>query len=129
MNARQMINRYLDRWLQLTQLESQAIERSDWPELTDLQTAKAALQRPLRASLDQWKARNPGADDAEGGEPFFRKIVDRLLALETQNGDLLAARKQAALERKRMVDQAARNLRMVRESYAGNLENGWQVYS
>lgn len=129
MNAGDLISRYLDRWRQLTQLESQAIQRADWPELADLQTAKAALQRPLRAALDQWNARNRIAGAVEESEPFFRKTADRLMEMETQNVELLAARKQAVLERKRAIEQAARNLRLVRDSYAGKPANAWQVYS
>ena len=128
-NTRDLINRFLDRWLHLTQLESQSILRGDWAELADLQTAKAALRRPLRAALEQWNASNAISEPSEQNEPFFRKTVDKLLALETRNTDLLTARKQAVLERKRIVDLASRNLRMVRDSYAGNLSKGWQAYS
>ena len=129
MNPRDLISRYLDRWLHLTQLESKAIERADWSELSDIQTAKAALQRPLRTSLEEWNARSSSAESNGASEPFFRKMVDHLLTLENKNADLLAARKQAALERKHLAEQAARNLRLVRDSYAGITSNGWQAYS
>ena len=129
MNPRDLINRYLDRWLHLTQLESQAIERGDWSELADIQTAKSALQRPLSAALEEWKTRNSSNDSDSAAEPFFRKTIDDLLALETKNAALLEERRRAALERKRLAEHAARNLRLVRDSYAGIASNGWQAYS
>jgi hypothetical protein len=129
MNARDQIAHFLDQWLQLTQGESRAIQMADWTELKGLQAAKAALQRPLRATLDRWKNGNRIAGRPEESEAFFRAAIEHLLALETGNAELLTARKQNALERKRRIEQAARNLRRIRDSYGRKPATAWQVYS
>jgi hypothetical protein len=129
MNARDRIAHLLDRWLQLNELESQAIQNGDWTELTRIQTTKAALQRPLHATLDVWNNANGIAGRPDESQPFYRAAVDHLLALETRNIELLTARKQNFLERKLRMEQAARNLRMVRDSYARKPAAAWQALS
>jgi hypothetical protein len=129
MNARDVIAQFLDQWLQLTQRESQAIQQADWAELTKLQAAKAALQPPLRATLADWNNANRIEGRPDESEMFFRAAVDNLLALETRNIELLTARRQNALERKCLIEQAGRNLRLVRQSYARKPAMAWQVYS
>jgi GTP1/Obg family GTP-binding protein len=126
-DARNQIISCLDRWRQLTRLEGQAIHRNEWAEVRKIQAIKSNFQRPLQTLLDQWK--NSEAGRMENIEPFYLKTVEELLALENQNLESISARKQAAAERKKLSEQAARNLRMIRDSYAGKLDNGWQVYS
>ncbi len=129
MTAREAIAQLLDQWLHLTQRESHAIQAGDWKGLTTIQEAKAALQRPLGTTLAHWTGGNGVAGNPDDNEPFFRPMIDRLLTLETRNLESLAARKQGALERKLLIEQSARNLRMVRDSYAREPRMAWQVYS
>ena len=129
MNARARLAELLDKWLQLTHREFQAIEGGVWKELAGVQALKNALQDPLRDALDDWKNENRTAGAATEDEAIFRSTVDRLLTLETRSAELLAARRQKALERKSLIEQAGRNLRMVRDSYARNPDTEWQVYS
>src|SRR5580658_43116 len=97
-DPRQCIAAILKDWLERTHAESQAIQRGDWPALRTIQAAKAELRRPLGQAVEQWRAQN----HAEAAANPFRSEVSQLLALETQNGNMLAARKHRAHEKKRL---------------------------
>ena len=113
MDQRQHIAAVLKQWLEMTHAESQAIQSGDWAALRKIQTAKAALRPPLGEAVEQWRAANP----AEAAANPFRAEVTELLALETQNSNLLAARKHRAHAKKRLLEQALFNLRRVRSTY------------
>jgi flagellar biosynthesis/type III secretory pathway chaperone len=113
MDPRQRIAAILKQWLEMTHAESQAIQSGDWPALRRVQAAKAELRLPLGQAVEQWRAENP----AQAAAQPFRDEVTQLLALETQNGSLLAARKHRAHEKKRLLEQALFNLRRVRSTY------------
>jgi len=113
MDSRQRIAAILKQWLEMTHAEGQAIRSSDWPALRTIQKTKAALKPPLSQAVEQWRAENP----AEAAANPFRSEVAQLLALETQNGNILAARKHRMHEKKRLLEQALFNLRRVRSSY------------
>ncbi len=114
MDSRQHITALLKEWLRLTYAEGQSIHAGDWPLLQKIQAAKSDLRLPLGQAVELWRGQNPpqAADDP------FRAEVTRLLALETQNGNVLAARQQKALQKKKLLEQALFNLRRVRGSYA-----------
>jgi hypothetical protein len=114
MDPRQRIASLLKEWLRLTLAESQAIQAGDWPLLRSIQAAKSELKLPLGQTVEQWRAQDP----AQAAANPFRVEVTRLLALETQNGNVLAARQQKAREKKKLLEQALFNLRRVRGSYA-----------
>jgi len=88
MDPRQHIAAILKQWLEMTHAEAQAIQSGDWAALRRIQAAKAALRPPLGQAVEQWRAANP----AEAATDPFRAKVTELLALETQNGHLLASR-------------------------------------
>jgi exonuclease VII large subunit len=75
--------------------------------------AKAKLRPSLGEAIEQWRATDP----TEAAAHPFRDEVTKLLALETQNGNLLAARKHRAHAKKRLLEQALFNLRRVRSTY------------
>jgi len=114
MDPRQRIAAILKEWLQKTQAEAEAIQASDWAALRKIQSAKAELRPPLGQAVEEWRVRHP----AEATANPFRSEVSQLLALETQNGNILAARKHRAQEKKRLLEQALFNLRRVRSTYA-----------
>jgi hypothetical protein len=113
MDPRQRIAALLKDWLRMTHSEAQAIQAADWPLLRKIQSAKSDLRLPLGQALEQWRAQNP----AQAAADPFRAEVTRLLALETQNGNVLAARQQKALQKKKLLELALFNLRRVRGSY------------
>ncbi|HEX4121930.1 MAG TPA: hypothetical protein VH619_15015 [Verrucomicrobiae bacterium] len=114
MDPRQHIAAILKRWLEMTHAENQAIQAAAWPALRQTQEDKAKLRATLAQAMEKWNTANPG--DAKT-QPF-RNEVAQLLALETRNSDLLAARKRQAAEKKVLLEQALYNLRRVRSSYA-----------
>jgi hypothetical protein len=113
MDPRQRIASLLKEWLRMTHAESQAIQAGDWPLLRKIQAAKSELKLPLGQAVEQWRAQDP----AQAAADPFRAEVTRLLALETQNGNVLAARQQKTREKKKLLEQALFNLRRVRGSY------------
>ena len=113
MDPRQQIAAILKQWLEKTHAETQAIQAGDWAALRGIQSAKAELRLPLGQAVEEWRARHP----AEAAANPFRSEVSQLLALETQNGNVLTARKHRAQEKKRLLEQALFNLRRVRSSY------------
>jgi hypothetical protein len=114
MEPRQRVAAMLKEWLERTQAETQAIRSGDLAALRTIQAAKAELRLPLGQAVEQWRAQNP----AEAAANPFLSEVSRLLALATQNGNMLAARQHRARDKKRMLEQALFNLRRVRSSYA-----------
>jgi hypothetical protein len=113
MDHRQRIATILKQWLEMTHAESQAIRAGDWPALKIVQADKAKLRAPLGEAVEQWRAQSP----AQAAADPYRAEVNQLLALETQNGNLLAARKHRAHQKKRLLEQALFNLRRVRSTY------------
>jgi len=113
MDPRHRIAAILKQWLEMTHAESQAIQLGDWAALREIQAGKAELRPPLGQAVEQWRVTNP---DKAAATPF-RAEVSELLALEAQNGNLLAMRKHRAHEKKRLLEQALFNLRRVRSSY------------
>ena len=114
MDPRQSIAAILKEWLQKTQAEAQAIHASDWNALRKVQSAKAELRPSLGQAVEEWRTHHP----AEAAANPFHTEVSQLLALETQNGNILAARKHRAQEKKRLLEQALFNLKRVRSTYA-----------
>jgi outer membrane PBP1 activator LpoA protein len=113
MDHRRHIAAILKQWLEMTHAESQAIHSGDWPSLRKIQADKAKLRPPLGQAIEQWRTASP----AEAASNPFRDEVTKLLALETQNSNLLAARKHRAHAKKRLLEQALFNLRRVRSTY------------
>jgi hypothetical protein len=125
MDPRQRIAAILKQWLERTHAEAQAIQAGDWPALRKIQAAKAELRLPLGQAVEQWRAAQP---DEAAANPF-RNEVSQLLALETQNGNILAGRKHRAQEKKRLLEQALFNLRRIRSTYTKPARVGLNSYS
>jgi hypothetical protein len=113
MDPRQRIAAILKEWLNKTHAEAQAIQVGDWAGLRVIQATKVELRLPLGQAVEAWRASDP----AEAAANPFRAEVSHLLALETQNGNVLAARRHRAQEKKKLLEQALFNLRRVRSAY------------
>jgi outer membrane PBP1 activator LpoA protein len=113
MKARQRITSLLNEWLALTHRESHAIQMGRWTELGRVQKAKAELQGPLADAIEQWRAENPG----EAAANPFRDDMDRLMALEAHNGELLAVRKREVREKILLLEQSLDSLRRLHSEY------------
>lgn len=125
MEPRRRIASMLKQWLDSVRAESHAVQAGDLPALRKIQAARAELRAPLAEAVEQWRAENP----AEAAANPFRSEVDRLLALETQNSNLIAALKHQAQEKKLLLEQALFNLRRVRNTYAKPAETVLASYS
>lgn len=113
MKARSQITQLLNQWLELTHREGHAIQMGRWSELARIQKAKGALQEPLNEAIEQWKAEAP----AEAACYPFRQEIRRLLALESDNSELLALRKREVREKILLIEQALDDLRRFQTAY------------
>jgi hypothetical protein len=129
MSARDDMARLLQQWLQLTRAESEAIQAAAWPKLQELHSHKASLRQPLDQALAKWKTQESSAFPAAVSDHPFRAEVSRLIALESHNAQLLAARRQKAREQQLLLERAAHNLRKVRRSYAPPPAVVWNSWS
>lgn len=126
MSARDDIADLLEKWLQLTHAETRAIQAREWISLTQIQTAKVRLQQPVTDALGQW-----ARETAQGNTTNhpFRAEVNRLISLESRNGELLATPLRRAQTERICQDNAVRNLRRLQKSYGSKPDNGWESYS
>jgi hypothetical protein len=129
MSARQEIADLLEQWLQLTQAEAGAIQSETWPSLQEIQAAKMCLQKRLTQAREKWEAENPGRVLAAAGKHPFYAEMGRLVSLETRNGELLAAKLRRVHAERESLNEAARNLRNVHQSYVLKQEGVWNCYS
>lgn len=121
------MERLLEEWLQLTLAECEAIQSAAWSRLKEAQAAKFKLRWPISETLAQWQRQ--GATGSGPAAHPFRVEVDKLLALEARNGELLAAQIIKTRGERVSRDQALHNLRKVRGSYARKPEAVWASYS
>jgi hypothetical protein len=125
MKPRQEIAAILKQWLEKTHAEGRAIHAGDLAAVREIQNFKAELRFPLSEAIARWRSENPEEADAQP----FRAEVNQLLDLETRHGQLLAARKRNAHEKKALLEQALFNLRRVRSSYAQSADLLFTRYS
>jgi outer membrane PBP1 activator LpoA protein len=118
MNSRQRITTLLKEWLELTQLECHALQVDRWSDVSRIQKSKAALQEPLTAAIEQWKAESP----VEAGSNPCHYEINRLLDLESRNSELLAVRKREVREKMHLLEQALYDLRNTRSRFAQTSE-------
>jgi hypothetical protein len=130
MNTIAQLRFWLNEWHRLTGLESEAILSDNWQEVAAQQSRKAQLQTELgRAVALACTTRFPQAPTSWAMEGKLDSAVSELMALERQNGDLLAAKRkcrQAELERLAMT---LRDLQGVRRAYGSSRGPHWQSYS
>jgi hypothetical protein len=129
MSARQEMADLLEQWLQMTRAEAGAIRSAKWASLRNIQAAKAGLQQRLTQAKEQWEAENPGKVLGGAGENAFGAEIGRLLSLETRNAELLTAKLRRAHAQRESLNEAARNLRNVHETYALRPKGAWNCYS
>jgi hypothetical protein len=129
MTAEQEMAGLLERWLKLTQAEAGAIHYATWPALREIQAAKASLQKLLNDAKERWTRENPGRASAPRDEHPFFHVICRLLSMEARNEELLAARLRKTQTEKQSLDESARNLRNVRQTYASKPSGIWNCYS
>lgn len=130
MSAKKNLVEAYGSWEKLTHAEGAAIEQEDWSKVSECQQTKQGLQRKIIHLTEAAQTECiEGGQDQKALEREMRRIINTLIALESQNAELLAGRKQAAEARRLELDQASHNLRRVQKSYAPPSGAIWNSYS
>ena len=130
MNARDHLFSLYEQWRRLSLAEGDAIQRSDWAEVTRCQNAKHALQERIVTATDALKREQEGLHcAAQETEAAVRTVVSRLMELEGQNSRQLSAQRARAEAEQAGTQQAEQNLRQISRAYRAPRESGWQNYS
>ncbi|HTH46166.1 MAG TPA: hypothetical protein VMB21_01515 [Candidatus Limnocylindria bacterium] len=108
----------LAQWRELTEREGEAIRAAQWPEVTRQQRLKEALQPAISR-----------VDPEVRSLPRFRTAVTELMALERRNAEFLGERLGHLRRLRDESEQASRNLRRMRQSYAPASASNWHSYS
>ena len=130
MSARQNLLNAYESWEQLTQREGSAISRSDWPGVTECQKTKQELQRNIIQLTDAARAESIEAGiELKRFDNDLRQVVNRLIALENSNSQLLSERRQPAELKRAELENTTRTLRRMQKSYTQPATAHWQSYS
>ena len=130
MTARDTLLRLYEEWRLQTECEGEAIRAKDWTKVSACQQAKHELE-PL---ILDWTGAARREQHQRGHEPTaleqeLRGLLQELMQAEQRNQKWLAQH-QAALQTRRVeLQQTARNLRRVRQSYAPRGHSVWHSYS
>lgn len=130
MSAKKNLVQAYNSWEQITHTEGAAIEREDWPKVSECQQSKQGLQKQIIHLTEAAQTECiEGGHDTKLFERDMRRIINTLISLESRNAELLAGRKQAADARKLELEQSSQNLRRVQKSYSAPANALWNSYS
>jgi hypothetical protein len=130
MNPAAELMSLLAEWRHLSECETTAIGNDDWTRLPDLQRRKEPLCFRITQTLEQVRSALSSQPTALAqAEKRFAASAADLVALETQNRDLIRAKRQAKQAQLDRLAATARNLRGVRRAYGGLNPQLWQSYS
>lgn len=130
MNADEPLMVAYREWRQWTEAEGEAIRAGDWPRVSGCQEAKRRLQ-PRIVQLRHADGRE-GARSEDAGvarERVIHAVVAGLIALEKQNSNQLALRREALLGRRAELERSHANLRRLRHSYVPSRGAAWSRLS
>ena len=108
------VDALLERWLELTIREGDAIRRADWPQVGELQ----ALKRTLQPLLDLARSRVP--------EGRFTNL-EPIRRLERTNLDLLVSVRRIAESERDGLQQSRHNLSRLQRSYVARSTSVWET--
>ncbi len=108
------VDAILERWLELTVREGDAIRCADWVQVGEIQASKRTLQ-PL---LELARTRTP-----DGQYPNLEPIR----RLERNNLDLLATVRRLAETERDALQQSRRNLSRLQRSYVARTTPVWET--
>lgn len=110
----------LAEWRRLTEREAQAILNENWKQVAEQQQRKAQLQEAIACA--------PNPTGPEAGDNLAA-IVNQLVLLETNNRDVLTAKRQSRQVELQRVNETQRNLQGVRRTYGEPHSHRWHSYS
>ena len=130
MIAKQSLFDAYNSWEELTRAECAAIQSGDWSRVAECQQSKQGLQKRIINLTESAQAECIEAgQDGKTFERDLRPIINKLIALESQNSELIAIRRAAADVEKLDLDHASQNLRRVHKSYSPPTAAVWNSYS
>lgn len=112
MNARQELAGIMEQWLELSQAEGTAIQKSQWPALKRIQARKSALRESFSRAVREC---------AQSDRPVlqqFRPKAARLMSLLNRNAAALATALSQARAEQEKLNLTRQNLRRIQRSYA-----------
>ena len=110
-----------EHWGLLSQAESDAIRTRDWANLATCQNEKKALAIEIG-----------GLQEAAGSNEHpitLKPLLERLIALESENVRMLASQRQHLAEEQNKLSQAGRTLQQVHRAYVRDQTLIWNSYS
>ena len=121
---------YYEQWHTLTLAEGDAIASGQWHQVEQLQETKRQLRHFIEGATRELRAEcvTHGAN-AQEIEDEFRPLLQKLIALESRNGQALAAQYRQAREQAEGLEAASHKLRQLKHAYAPQPEALWQSYS
>jgi hypothetical protein len=123
---RQLFQAYAD-WRAWTEDERAGILVADWERVSLCQSEKSRLQEVIIKLTHELRSGSDGTDPLF--ERHLRLIVDELIILETNNGEIIALQREKAEAEKNDLSQSARTLRKIQQGYAPPRSAAWQSYS
>jgi prefoldin subunit 5 len=127
MNARQELAGIMEQWLQLTQDEGAAIQRSQWQALKRIQARKSALRSSFTEAVQ--KCAEASGTRHPVLKPFQARAA-KIMALLNRNAAALSAQLSRARARQEKLNQTRGNLQKIQRSYASTQpRRSWQSYS
>lgn len=120
----------LGEWRDLTKAEHRLITEEDWAGVQQQQDRKQDLkQRIERTTGARPGFRPPNAEEEAGDEMRLRPLVAELVALETINAGLVAARRAAVRVQLSEFDRTTEVLRGLNRAYGAACAAHWSSYS
>lgn len=120
----------LAEWRRLTEREAAAILTDDWKNVAEQQQRKLLLREAISRSrelADTVQAGNQGVRGRDADK--LNAILTELMAIESQNYDVLKAKRQDRQAEFERMNEGVHNLRRVRRTYGGVHSQRWHSYS
>jgi len=124
------LRKHYEQWRVLTEAEGAAITANEWGTVAELQQTKRQLQTLITNTLRELReGGNHHGLAAADIEKEFRPRILNLLEMENINGEVLAARRKGAAQKREHVDRVVHSLRQLRRAYAHGRPSLWETYS
>jgi hypothetical protein len=122
-SSAQAVLQMLEQWLELTELESDALQRADWTGVRSAQAKKGEL-------MDRCRFPDAGTESLTGGfKSQIQHLAGQIQTQERANQTLLAARLDCSRRELASLGTSARNLKQLHGAYQSSSRAGWQWYS
>jgi hypothetical protein len=117
-------------WRALTAAEGEAIRRTDWHAVEQLQDAKRDLQEPItQAAEELWATCTASHANRPALERQLRPLVGDILRMEAHNRGMVASLQQQIRQEQQNLDDSLRNLHHLQQAYVPGREAAWHSYS